>query len=229
MELLEIDSYEEILESNRRRIAHIRTYAFGGKVYRAFFERTDSRDTMYDNDACLQVLTDFGWSALEGYYTARIWTGEHQSLWGTWEESKDHAEKFFEVIKERINFYHGLTKSAYKKMSPLAVMLSGEWTASVGNSKPYHIYEQRIYCNQGKFFRVIFSKETNRRCPDMSLEKWTGAGWTTMEGKQLLKSYVKTVNEHGHEKWPKEHFFGIVEKKIEQIYCRTEHGLPYGF
>ena len=224
MELLEIDSYEEILESSNRRITHIRTYAFGGRVYKAFFERTNGRDTMHDSDAYLQVLTDGGWSFLEGYLTARIWIGQHPSLYGTWEESKDHAEKFFEVMKERIEFYHGLTKSAYKKATVMSCILKGEWTASVGNSKPYHEYEQQIYCYRGQFFRAIFSYQSRYSYPDMTIEKWREVGWATIETTTSMKKFAKTFNEHGHTKWRKKHFFEIVEKRIEQIYCRTEHG-----
>lgn len=227
MELLEIDSYEDILDSSNKRIIHIRTYAYGGKVYKAFFERTGGRETMYDSDAFLQVLTDGGWSFLEGYLTARIWTGKHPKLYGTWEESKDHAERFFEVMKERIHFYHGLTSRLQE--SVLRCISDGEWEASVGNRKPYHWYEQRIYSYRGEFFRAIFDKQEKYMNPDMTIEKWAGVGWATIETPTMMQMFAKTFNEHGHEKWPKKHFFETVEKRIKQIYCRTEHGLPYGF
>jgi len=224
MELLEIDSYEEILDSSNRSIVHIRTYAFGGRVYKGYFNRTNGRQVMYDNDAYLQVLTDTGWSFLEGYWTARIWIETQPSMYGTWEESKDHAERFFELMKERIAFYHGLTKSAYKKATVMSCISKGEWTASVGNGKPYHWYEERIYSYGGEFIRAIFSKEEKYMAPDMTIEKWYGSGWATIETSHSMKRYAETFNEHGHRKYPKEHFFETVEKRIEQIYCRTEHG-----
>lgn len=236
MELLEIDSYEEICD-HHRSIIHIRTYAFGEKVYKAFFKRTNGQQLMHNHDAYLQVLTDGGWSFLEGYLTTRIWTGAQPSMYGTWEESKDHAERFFEVMKGRITFYHGIsfvnrgssTKSAYKKATEMTCVSKGEWAASVGNGKPYHLYEMRIYSYSGEYFQAVFSKEHRRTTPDMTINKWTGSGWACIETPTGMQMYAKTFNEHGHKMWPKEYFFETVEKRIKQIYCRTEHGLPYGF